>query len=350
MSVCDDPADPSSDPNDDDNDRILVISTGFGANGSTATIETFIFNFTLPAIVVEANLRINGNAQILGDEGSVHTNGDRDIPGNPCMEQYFSAVGSIASGGSPSTGSGCPSGSDATPDGRPNDGLISVPLLDPLDFKADADYVMKTNGHVYDSSSTCLTCIPPSSVDNWKDGGGNDLWQYDPGNQAWIAKTDDLPNGIYYSEAAADLPTSPGLATCGTGGVDLTLIAEGWVQIGGNPCMNGKLVKNGAKYAVISGHDLKLNGNKQVDGVNYAGHQLSISGDPIINGQVFAADLADTDYPNPGDNNPVPRLAGGFMEFSGNPVITYDGASGLGDLGVVAWRECRGPNPAAPCN
>ena len=53
--------------------------------------------------------------------------------------------------------------------------------------------------------------------------------------------------------------------------------------------MNGKLVKNGAKYAVISGHDLKLNGNKQVDGVNYARHQLGISGDPIINGQVFAA-------------------------------------------------------------
>ena len=104
--------------------------------------------------------------------------------------------------------------------------LSRFPLLDPLDFKADADYVMKTNGHVYDSSSTCLTCIPPSSVDNWKDGGGNDLWQYDPGNQAWIAKTDDLPNGIYYSEAAADLPTSPGLATCGSGGVDLTLIAK----------------------------------------------------------------------------------------------------------------------------
>ena len=222
---------------------------------------------------------------------------------------------------------------------------MDIPVLNPVDFKSDADFVMKTDGHVF-AGATCLTCSAPSSVGDWKTGGGSDLWMYDASKQLWTSKTDSMPPGTYYSEGAIDFPNDPGN---GGPAISMTLIAEGYVLIGGNPWFQADLVKNGTAYAIISGHDLKLNGNKQVDGVNYCRHQLSISGDPVINGQVIALDEADPDYPNSGDENPVVRLSGGFMEISGNPTIAFDGGTAMANLTQSSWRECRGSNPATPC-
>ena len=50
---------------------------------------------------------------------------------------------------------------------------------------------------------------------------------------------------------------------------------------------------------MVAGTDLKINGNPGTiyEGIHYAGHQIGFSGNPNINGQVFAYNEVDTPYP-----------------------------------------------------
>ena len=94
---------------------------------------------------------------------------------------------------------------------------------------------------------------------------------------------------------------------------------------------------------MVAALDLKLNGNAattNIEGVFFANHQIDISGNPNISGQVIAANVADTDFPADGNN--LVQLNGGWMEFSGNPTITYNGGGGLGGgMFISGWREIR---------
>ena len=342
VSLCDDhdfestasgPGLPDTDPDHDANNRVRIVSAGYGADGSTATLEVRItMSPANPAVLSEGNLRINaGNVQITGSAGAVHTNGDLDISGNPCAEQYFSAVGSLTEGGSPGTGAAC---NDSPTDTRTGATSITVPDLDPLNFKNDADWILKSNGTITDD------------IGNPQTGNPWDLWTYDSGLRQWdYGSSDDLIAGTYYSEGSIKIGGNPG-----EGGPPLTLtfIAEGYIDISGNPWMQFSLTKDGTAHALLTGHDLKIGGSPQYTGQSYAKHQLMISGNPDIEGQVIVLDDADTDYPNPGDENPVP-LQSGYMEISGDPTIDWDGGGGSGSITLVGWRECRGANPADPC-
>ena len=111
------------------------------------------------------------------------------------------------------------------------------------------------------------------------------------------------------------------------------------------------LTIGGKAYSMVATTDLKINGNPgtNYEGIHYAGHQIDFSGNPVINGQVFANNEADTPYPNPGGINLVVLEADGFMKISGNPTINYSGAGGAVATATAGWRECRGVNPANPC-
>ena len=106
---------------------------------------------------------------------------------------------------------------------------------------------------------------------------------------------------------------------------------------------------------MVAGADLKISGNpsNSYEGVHYAGHQIDFAGNPVINGQVIAADLDDLPYPPPpfgGGNNLIVRDQDGFMSISGNPTITFDGGGGLDFVGAISWRECRGADFNDPCD
>ncbi len=281
-----------------------------------------------------------GNPDILGTDGGVHTNGSLEINGNPCAEQYFSSSGSLTINGNPDTGELCAgSGSyDSPRDDRPVSEQIEIPDMNPIEFKSEADIILGIDGSVKDDLGNQLH--PPSSG-NW----GN--WDWDPGNKKWILTGTPAVTGTYYSEGAIAISGSPGSAGSP---VPLTLIAEGYIDISGNPEMTPALTVDGVTYAGIAGYDLKIGGNPSnaYQGVWYVRDQIDFSGNPDINGQIVCLNDEDVDFPNPGDTNLVP-LSSGVMVLSGNPTITFDGGDVLSDLDQSAWRECRGSNPATPC-
>ena len=207
---------PDTDPNNDANGTIRVISTGFGQNGAAATIEIFMSSTALPGIVVDGNLRLNGDAIVLGEGGIVHANGDLELDGVPCTEQYVSAVGSVTGGGL--TGAGCATppflGFDSPPDERSGEVYIYIPPLEPGNYRVDADYILKVDGSVETQVGLVLKSPGPG---NW----GN--WDWDPGNQIWTAG-DPIPAGTYYSEGNIKISGNPGIPGSP---LPLTLIAVG---------------------------------------------------------------------------------------------------------------------------
>ena len=343
VSVCDDhdfestasgPGLPDTDPDHDANNLVRIVSAGYGPDSSTVTLEArFTTSSADPAVLIESDLEIEGSLQITGSGGAVHSNGDLDLDGQTaCAEKYFSAVGSILDAASADTGTSC---NDSPTDTRSGAASITIPNLNPLDFKNDADWILKSNGTITDQLGTPQTGSP------W------DNWSYDSGKREWTyGSSDDLISGTYYSEGSIEIDGDPG-----EGGppLKLTFIAEGHIVIDGDVWMEFSLTKDGTAYALISGHDIEIDdeADPHLTGQSYARHQIEIDelANAEISGQIIALSDADTDYPNPGDDNPV-ELDFGVMEIGGPTTIHWDGGGGLTQVG---WRECRGADPDNPC-
>lgn len=341
VSVCDDdaleaassgsPGLPDSSPEHDANARVLIRSTGAGRDGATATIEAEVARVGLPAILVDGNLRINGNPSVMGEGGAVHANGSLDLIGSPCAQKYVSASGPISGGGSVAGGAAClPSSADVRRDADP----IPVPLLVPASFRTRADFVLGADGLARNRAGAVVTLSD---------------WSWSASSRTWSGGR-NIPGGTYYVEGNVNIGGSPGSAGAP---LALTVVSEGYVDITGSPSLMPALAGT-PSYSVVAGTDLRLAGNPTTTytGVFYAGDQVDFSGNPNVVGQVIAKNQGDLGYPpnpaRPGENNLV-RLQGGYMALSGNPRVSYDGGSGLGVITLVGWRECRGSDPDVPC-
>lgn len=76
----------------DTNNRIVAYSTGtYG--GSSVTLEGWIGFVPYPAFVAQRNVTIDGNAQIQGAYGGVHSNADLTVSGSADIAQTATAVG-----------------------------------------------------------------------------------------------------------------------------------------------------------------------------------------------------------------------------------------------------------------
>lgn len=359
VSVCDDDAVerlaapnppsltlPDNNPNHDANGIIMIRATGLGVNNATATIEIVVSRVPMPAVLVDGNLRLTGNPAITGPAGSLHANGNFEVPGAPCATDYASAVGTITKvggGGVPnmSTGPGCTSigsgGGDNPPDLRPNSQPISVPDIDPVTLKPNATIILRADGTILD-----LTAGPPGVVR----AAGWNSWSYNNPQKKWSNGSNAMPPGVYYGEGTnLAINGNPGSTASP---ISVTLIAEGNIDVNGNPSFVPRLNIGSATYAMVAGADLELAGSPSVplNGIFYARDQINFSGDAAVNGQVIAKNRQDVGTPI----NLVSTLPGGFMAIAGNVKITYDGSGGASSLSANTWRECRGANPASPCN
>ena len=319
VSVCDDPDETDSDPDVDTNLRVLVRSDGFGPDGSTATVEMVIGIIPFPGIAAGGSLRIDGNPVINGPGGGIHMNADLEVTGDPQMEQFANASGSITTpGGSISTGTP-PGYADSPADTNDSIPTLDIPDINPVDFIGMADYVITFSG------GSCFTNgIPGLPTD----------WSCDPGGNRIVAGN-NIPAGTYHTTGNVNISGNPGV---GVGGISLTILAGGYVEISGSPEMSPDLTSGGVNYGVVAGTDLKINGNPSnpYSGVFYARHQLDFSGNPEITGMVLALDEADFGTPV----NLVER-DGGFMVISGNPTITTTLTGVFTTRVVSGWREVR---------
>jgi hypothetical protein len=338
MAAAPDPPDlPNLNPNEDRNDRVRIVSTGFGRDNSMATIEMFVTARPLPGVLVDGPARVNGNPRLMGDIGAIHANGTLELPGTPCAEQYFSSSAAIVGDGQ--GGAACTNGQA---DYRPGSEPIEVPSFNPADFLPLATYRMNAQTCAVTNAAGALLNDPATK--KW----GN--WDCDPGGQRWVFGAGaGFPNGTYYSTGNIGISGSPGTVAVP---ISATFISQGWIDISGNPNMVPSLSVNGVNYSAIAGTDLKIAGNPLTlaySGVMYARDQIGFSGNPSLSTQVISDNQGDLPFPNPGGTNLLPRLAGGFVEISGNPTINSGGAGGIVQVGINSWRECRGVNLADPC-
>jgi hypothetical protein len=372
--VCDDhltDADPDTGVLDgnadaDVNKRILVRSVGTTRNGATATVEQVFESGETPALLVNGNLSVRGDVNVTGAAGIIHSNGRMDIVGNSaCAQQYFSST-ELITGGIPEGGEGCNEDGELRPGSAP----VNIRVMTPLDFKSRAEYWLSTQtvagggggnnvvGLVYRNLNYDPTTI---TAPNWQlQATAPASWSFSRNNFTWGSNGGStLPETVYYIDTNVTLGGN--VQNAAGGPAQMTILAEGWVNIQGGAKMTARLgappglaIPGIGPITIVTGRDLELSGNtggvaNTYYGLFYARHQVQITGSPTIRGQVIALNEADTVWPTVAPINQVNpsnlvMLDAGFMKIAGTPNIEYDG-DGLAGVTGRFWRECR-YNPA----
>lgn len=350
----------------DVNKRILVRSVGTTATGATATVEQVFESGETPALLVNGNLSVRGDVNVEGAAGIIHANGQMDVVGNSvCAEQYFSSTEAIT-GGIPEGGEGC----DEDGELRPGSAPINIHVLGPLDYKSRAQYWLSTQtvtgggggggggggsdvvGVVYRNLNYDANAI---TTPNWQVAAAPPTWSFSRNSFTWGTNGGStLIETVYYIDTNVSLGGN--VQNAAGGPAQMTILAEGWVNVQGGAKMTAKLGAVGppitgiGPITILSGRDLELSGNtggvaNTYVGLFYARHQVQITGTPVIRGQVVALNEADTMWPavapiaqvNPSN---LVMLDNGFMKITGTPDIQYDG-DGLQGVTGRFWRECR---------
>ena len=295
-----------------DSDGIAkIVSTG--TMGKIERTINIMFAISSPfvlnhAIITGGDFKISGNSTIRGNCGSVYTDGNLTISGNPYVSQDVMASGSVNISGNPNIGGEVLSG--APP--------ISIPPIAPEFYRANADYELRDNGDVFDVSSQTL--IPsPDEFNGWR-------WS----ENKWSFSGNTGVNGTYYIEGDAKVSGNPGTLTDPW---RVTIIATGSIQISGNPTMQPETTD----LLFVAGGDIKISGNpnQSYEGAMLAHEQVMITGNPSLEGVILAEDAANI-------SSVVTE-----NRVSGNMTIEYNGdlAPPLpevfnGQLRPLSWR-CR---------
>jgi hypothetical protein len=294
----------------DGNSQVVVRAIGYSRDDTAVTLEATIGLLTLPAIVSDGDLTISGNPDVLGTNGSVHANDDLTISGNPTISEDATASDTYSSSGSPNIG-GSSGGS------RP---LISVPNVQAIDYKPQADFILKSNGTMTNQGGTVL-CDASSNNDACANAGYG--WKYE-GSGNWKIDSQDPVNGAYYVEGDARISGNPGTPATP---IQISIIAEGNIEISGNPDLRPEL----PEIMFVSNKDIKIAGNLTMptafEGQILVREQLHLSGNPTLAGQIIVQNVTS-----------VSSLVTS-NEISGNPTIVYNGLVGSNTFAVVAWRE-----------
>jgi hypothetical protein len=300
MAICRDNDDGDGDPLVDSDLQLLVYITASLPDGTQRQIEALVRwedpTFTPDnAILVDGSILFNGTPDVLGLKGSAHANGDVTLTGNPVFSVSVSATGTIDEGTAP-----------VPPDGF-QEGVPPIPLPDvnPLTYKSLANYIMQSNGQIYDVG-TATTITPP--------GSGWNGWKYSAANNEWSFSGNDVPPvGTYYIEGNAKLS--------GAGGSPprtMSIIAEKSISTTGNIKLTNVLPGT----LLIAGGDIQLGGTAGAvyTGLVAANEQIKTLGTFDHVGVLLAKNAAD---------NFSLVTAGSAIDpdsqFGGTMTVTYDG-------------------------
>lgn len=293
----------------DDIDHTVILSATGTRNGVSTTLEAIINRPTFnpaSAITTKGNLGGGGSFTVQGACGSVHTNSGFNQSG---------VSGTVTQG---TTASGACSGATCAASGAAEQ---PIPLVDPADYKNYANYVLKNDGTILDQSTGFVYTLTGPNWTSPSASDGNTLFGSisQPGG-LWKMNGTDLADGMYYVEKDPDPTVLDGnINVLNTPDpFQVSIIAEGFIDFGGNGDIvnyQGGPSPDIDQLFLIAGTDLEFSGTpaNQIEGMLYAGEQMSVSGNVDINGFVVSADLAD-------DEN----LVSPESSISGNMSVTYN--------------------------
>ena len=296
--------DENNNPTADNNERIVVRAIGRGRNNTTVTLEAILGTTTLPALVTNGDLDVQGNLVLLGQNGGVHANGNltigsgsvdiaQDATSSQTATIHASAdVGGIEAGGMPN---------------------VTIPNVNAADYFGFADYILDSDGIIKNR----VTGV--AEADQASFG-----WTFD-GAGTWELNADPIDGTYYVRGASVRMAGSPTAV--------MSLIVEGDIDIQGNATLTPDVQLPTFEHLFVTNGDLEISGSFAttvlLEGIIMVRGQLDIAGSPTIAGQILVQDVAGA-----GTLTDVNVIAG-------NPQITYNGLAGAGTFDVGSWRELR---------
>ena len=313
----------------DVNKRLVIRSIGFGPRGTTSTLEQMLTPITMPALLVNGDLRMGGNARIEGDQGSVHANNNLEIDGMAVsIEQSATSTGDMTHNSNWAAG-------DITSGGMP---MIPVPDINAIDYFNDADYILQSDGRITNRTETITYCnsaasnqggyqvgcrdfTPPGGTApfGWRFRNPTSTWDLNPGGGG------NANQATYFAETDVSVIGSPGTPAAP---LRITIIALGNIEITGNPDLRPEPA---SELQFVTDKDLKIAGDITIptayEGRILVREQIDFAGSASLAGQVIVQDV------------PSISTLVEDNEISGNVTLTYNGLVETVAYTVSGWRE-----------
>jgi hypothetical protein len=320
---------------------LRLFSTGISADGSSVASQSLVSLPTPPptgtsapgyAIVTGKSLLISGAATVAGTYGAVHANTDLTIDGDPTINSDATASGTYTVTGNPVIGGISGGGTPVQ--------LVSLDVKAANYYNA-RDYYLTSKGDVtilqyvtttetkkvkgVDTTTTTTTL--QEVVQTWT------CWSYNKSFKRWTMNCDKPLNGTYYVEGDVLISGSAGTAAAPW---IATIISTGSIEVSSTslnmrpPTQDDKDAAGNSLFKSLSQNMLLIaDGDTLIDGfsgqafvgVIAAREQVGISGDPAINGFIYAQDAAKSSH------------AVDSSYISGKLNLTYNGQ--YGDLGKI---------------
>lgn len=265
------------------NDRLIIRATGFGPQGTlvrvarllesvdTTSPGTTTPSYSNPAILVNGDFTLDGNFNIHGLEGNVHSNGNIVVTGGTGdISGDLTAVGTLTA--DPNIADGTQTGGAPT---------INVPVVNAADYMAQADFFLNADGTMTIGSPGGLPC--GALCNGWSFSGGE-----------WTIAGSTAPDGTFYVDGTVSISGSPGSNASPKA---LSIIATGSISITGRPFLTPDNLDNPSLLQFVTNGDLKIGGTVDVNAPNtvegkcLVREQLHISGNPTLQGQIIVQNV-----------------------------------------------------------
>jgi hypothetical protein len=286
---------PDGDPDDDQNQKFVVRAIGYAGGNAVAAVEALISPQKMPGLLTDGDLELGGSFSIIGDQGSVHTNGD------------FSVKGSAWSASEGCTATGTSEDEMDCPPGQPT---MAVPDKSADDYLSLAKYILHDDGEMTTvGTGTKAACDPCAGA-----------WEFSSGTWTLSDTLDSAgaPDGsIFYVE---------GDVTLGTPNT-VTVFATGSISAGHGtwePAAPGLLFVVDGDYSDTGNPVLGTSTNP---GLMIIGEQINVKGTLVVHGAIIVRDATAN------DSTVTANL------LTGNVTIEYNGELDGSFFGVSAWRR-----------
>jgi hypothetical protein len=316
------PGDPPEDGSGitDVNKRIVIRATGFGPRGTTARLEQMLTPIRMPALLVNGDLTMAGNALVIGTQGSVHANGNLLIDGTSVtISLNATATGTLTANAGWDPG-------ELESGGMPS---IPVPDIRAIDYFSDADFVLRADGRITSQDGATVYCNALANANACRNitppgGTAGFGWTFNAAT-GWDLSQNSANSATYYARTNVRITGNPGTNAAP---ILLTIIAEGNIEITGNPDLRPE---PSSELQFVTDMDLRIAGNLGIplafEGRILVREQIDFSGNPTLAGQVIV------------QNVPTVSTLVTNNTVTGSVTLSYNGLIETVAYTVSGWRE-----------
>lgn len=305
----------------DVNRRLVIRATGFGPQGAIVQLEQTLTPIPMPALVVNGDLLVGGDAQVIGTQGSLHANGDLEIEGTTVtIAQNATASGQLLA-------------SDTwSPGGLRAGGMPTVPVPDVRaeDYLNEADFVLRSDGRITNKAESTVYCNAGSDQNaclGVTPPGGTAAFGWAFSGSMWDLSQSSANAATYFVETDARISGSPGSSATP---LPLTIVALGSIEIAGNPVLRAE---SASALQFLTNRDFFVHGDLAMptafDGRVLVREQVFFNGNPVLTGQLVVR------------NEPSLSPLVSENVVTGGTTLSYNGLVETVAYTVSGWREVR---------